>query len=295
MARVHGPVRALWVSARPKTLLLSFSPIVLAWALTPSPLEIDLVVLALLLLCTLFMQMAANLANDYYDVRHGVDRERVGPLRGLQLGRLSSEQVKMAFVVCFALALILGGLLSWLRGGELFILGVGCLLAAYLYTAGPFPLSHWMLGEAVAWVFFGPVAVLGSLWALQGHFSLLDIFLSLLPGLMAALMMGLNNQRDARTDQRAQKRTLSSVWGEGAGRVCNIFFLAMTVVLPFLYREVFDLSSWVILPLIAFFPFVDQWRRLLWGAREKELIGVLEATGKYSLLYHLLLAVGLNL
>ena len=227
-----------------------------------------------------------------------MDDHRIGPLRSLQRGEITPPQLKGFFIGCFACALVLGLYLSWARGVELFALGMACLLVAYGYTGGPFPLSHWMLGEVAAGLFFGPVAVLGTLWAVQGHFALRDVFLSLPPGLIAALMMGLNNQRDARTDAAAAKRTFASVWGEGVGRACNLCCLLMTAILPPLYLklELFHLSPWVLLATWPPFAlFITHWWNLLRGARERELTAILGATGKYGVLYHLGLAIAVKL
>ena len=288
MGRIN--LNALWVSVRPKTLSASLSPIALACALAEWPPHLPS--LSLVVAAALLMQMGVNLANDYYDVQKGVDQDRVGPLRSLQLGEISASDLKVIFVSCFALAFTLGVVLSWFRGIELFILGLICLAVAYCYAGGRWPLSHYMLGEVLAFVFFGPVPVLGTLWALQGSFGVRDVFFSLLPGFISALMMGLNNQRDVHTDRAARKWTWASVGGEGVARVCNLFFLAMTVVLPLLYYKIFDLSLWIFLVLAAFLIFIRQWMSLLNGARGRELTAILEATGKYFVFYHLCLVLG---
>lgn len=293
MERAFITARTFWVSVRPKTLSVSLSPLILATALADWP--VNLWHLLLIACCTLLMQMGTNLANDYYDHQRGVDESRIGPLRSLQLGEITPTQLKQYFILCFTLALAIGLYLSGEIGIEIFCLGVICLLAAYCYTGGPFPLSHWMLGEVMALTFFGPVAVLGTLWILQGAFAVQDFLLSLLPGFIAALMMGLNNQRDAQTDARAKKWTPASVWGEEWGRVCNLFFLTMTVALPLLYINMLNLSLWTLLIYLPFLIFIRSWGHLLRGAKGRKLIPILQASGQYCLLYHLCLAIGINL
>ena len=281
------------LSARPKTLTASLSPVLLAAALAaqwPQPWP-----LALLALCALLLQVAANLVNDYYDVKRGVDQQRIGPTRALQRKQITPHQLKCYFMLCFALALLAGLGLAEIRGAQVFIPGTLCLLGAYCYTGGPWPLSHHMLGEMMAFIFFGPMAVLGSLWVLQGGFYGRDVWLSLLPGFIAALMMGLNNQRDARTDALAGKRTLAVRWGEEFARSGNLVFLSMTLILPPCYVVAFDLSGWILLVYLPFFIFIKSWVRLLEGAREQELIAVLSASGQYFFLYHLCLAIGSKL
>ncbi|MCY4644672.1 MAG: 1,4-dihydroxy-2-naphthoate octaprenyltransferase [Bacteriovoracales bacterium] len=300
MAKTHlGPSKpfalfhSFWVSVRPKTLSASVSPVLLAFALSgPSP---SFALFLPTVLCALFMQMGANLANDYYDRAKGVDRHRLGPMRPVQLGKLSPDRLKAFFLLSFALAFFLGLTLVWVKGLGLLVLGVLCLLAAYLYTGGPYPLSHHMMGEVAAFIFFGPVAILGALWIFQGFFDVHDFFLSLPSGFMAALMMGLNNQRDALSDRRAEKYTPASLWGEEWGRRLNLFFLSWTFLLPFLFCWALGLGPSMFLPLLPFALFMPRWRRLLKGAKERELIPILEASGRYFFLYNLSLALGVVL
>ena len=285
---------SVWISLRPKTLTASLSPLLLAGALVKELHRGHLIDLGLIFLCTILMQSGANLTNDYYDAKRGVDVNRIGQLRAVQLGTLSLLQIKKLFIFCFALAFFIGLFLTWMKGWEVLLLGVLCLLVAWLYTGGPYPLSHWMLGEFSAFIFFGPVAVLGTLWVVQGFFQGSDLFLSFLPGSMAALMMGLNNQRDFKTDRQAGKRTPASLWGESFGRFLNLFFLLLTVVLPFFYFIFFDLSPWVLSVWIPFLLFSSHWTGLVKGAKGRELECILGASGKYFLVYHLFLSFGLR-
>ena len=108
-------------------------------------------------------------------------------------------------------------------------------------------------------------------------------------------MMGLNNQRDAATDARAGKWTLASVWGVEIARICNLFCLVMTVLLPTVYLAIFELSPRIMLVWVPFMAFGAHWLRLLRGASGRQLIPILGATGKYFLCYHLCLAIGVLL
>ena len=51
----------------------------------------------------LLLQIAVNLANDYFDGRRGIDTEhRVGPIRVTQSGLISPASVKSAMILTFA-------------------------------------------------------------------------------------------------------------------------------------------------------------------------------------------------
>jgi 1,4-dihydroxy-2-naphthoate octaprenyltransferase len=71
-------------------------------------------VFAFAMLTALCLQILSNLSNDYGDFKTGVDNpERLGPLRGVQSGKITEHQMKLAIVV-FALSSLFLGLCSYL-------------------------------------------------------------------------------------------------------------------------------------------------------------------------------------
>jgi 1,4-dihydroxy-2-naphthoate polyprenyltransferase len=158
------------------------------------------------------MQMTTNMANDYYDCKSGLDTDsRLGPLRVTAKGLLSPQDIKRAFTATSILSFCIGLILvNW--GGPLILgLGVVSLLAALMYTGGPWPLSYYALGELMAFVFFGPIAVWGSFYLQSRSMSLTPIVLGVLPGLYSVALMGLNNLRDRETDLEGNKMTLANL------------------------------------------------------------------------------------
>jgi len=166
------------------------------------------------LFVALMLQMASNLINDYYDAQSGVDTNRkFGPPRVVSMGLIPAAQVKLLFVILLMTAFILGTFLSMAYSGlGLFLLGITCILFAYLYTGGPWPLSHLGLGEIVAFIFFGPVAVSGTFYALtlSPEFMLNPHVLNagIIAGLFASTIMATNNLRDIKSDASTGKKTL---------------------------------------------------------------------------------------
>ena len=112
------------------------------------------------LLCLVFavlMQCTANLVNDLWDFLKGADQpDRLGPDRAFAKGYITPRAMKAgiaAFTVASCAAGI--GILVWaLRhdmlawgGWELVAVGAACILFAYFYTAGPWPLAYHGLGD----------------------------------------------------------------------------------------------------------------------------------------------------
>ena len=117
----------------------------------------------------LLMQCTANLVNDLWDFLKGADQpDRLGPDRAFAKGYSTLGAMK-AGIAGFTLAACAAGvaLLVWalhagaLRygGWELVAAGVACIVFAWFYTAGPYPLAYHGLGDAAVILFFGLVPV----------------------------------------------------------------------------------------------------------------------------------------
>src|SRR5258708_19902787 len=86
------------------------------------------------------MKVGVNFANDYSDFVRGADTSRrVGPVRAASSGVVAPEQVMWAALVAFGVAGAAGLALSLATDWRLLIVGAVCLLAGWLYTAGPPP------------------------------------------------------------------------------------------------------------------------------------------------------------
>src|SRR5687768_13961193 len=104
--------RALVQAVRPPTLLAGLGPVFIGISLgvhqrellqiTEGPMIFPALAAILLVV---FLQAAANLVNDAKDAEKGVDKgERLGPIRVVQSGLLTMQQVRLAYRILFALA-----------------------------------------------------------------------------------------------------------------------------------------------------------------------------------------------
>ena len=162
------------------------------------------------LLGSVFIQIGANLSNDYSDAHRGADTEdRLGPVRVTAGGLVPPRQVLIATYVTFGLAVLCGVYLIAVAGWQLLLIGVASIIAGVLYTGGPRPYGYEGLGEVFVFLFFGIAAVAGSYFAQVRDFSWESLVLSAPIGLIAAAVLVVNNTRDIDTDRRANKRTLA--------------------------------------------------------------------------------------
>ena len=271
-----GSPRAWLLALRPRTLPASIAPVLLGWGVAAGEGNAPVHLMLSCLLVAVSLQAAANLANDYYDARSGVDRsDRLGPVRATQAGILRARHVFIGFVICLALGSLAGLYAAWHSGWMLLLPGAACLLGAIAYTGGPMPLSRIGLGEAAAFLFFGPVACTGTVIVLTGLPPSSTAWLAgLVPGLHAAALMAVNNLRDWKQDARAAKMTLAVRLGERRARLlvlaCLLLgnlstaFAGAAAGQPLVYIELLLLPlSWPLLRAIMKTPISEELNDLL--------------------------------
>ncbi len=209
-----------WLAAaRPRTLTAGFVPVVVGVALAARRGPIDIAVAAATLLAALAIQVACNLANDYYDFVRGADTgERLGPLRATQAGLLSPHAVLGGFLACIVVAALVGLGLVAHGGWPILAIGIVSLFLAWAYTGGPYPLAYHGLGDIFVLLFFGVVPVCGTYWLQRAQLDVEVVVLSVPIGLLATALLVVNNLRDIPTDRVAGKRTMAVRLGEAGTR-----------------------------------------------------------------------------
>ncbi|MEY5013363.1 MAG: 1,4-dihydroxy-2-naphthoate octaprenyltransferase, partial [Verrucomicrobiota bacterium] len=88
-------------------------------------------------------------------------------------------------------------------------IGIPSLFLAYGYTGGPVPLAYRGLGELFVILFFGFVAVAGTVFIQIGAWPREAWLLGLQIGLLSAVLISINNFRDREEDASTGKRTLA--------------------------------------------------------------------------------------
>lgn len=242
---------AIWFStARPKTLPLALASIIIGSALAYWAGKFDLITTLLAFITTILLQVLSNFANDYGDHVKGSDTaERIGPLRAIQHGAITGEQLKMAVIVLSVLSFISGAALSFYayEGIEdlLVFLGLGVIsiVAAITYTVGKKAYGYLGLGDLFVLIFFGFVAVIGVFY-LQAHSLPLMIFIPAFGcGLLSVAVLNINNLRDINQDRKAGKNTLIVRIGSKNGRIYHAILLALAVV-SYLIFAILNFEHW---------------------------------------------------
>lgn len=247
----------------------------------------------LAMLVALLLQIGVNYANDYSDGIRGTDEVRVGPLRLVGSGVAKPSHVKMAAFTMFGLAMLAGlGLVLASSAWWLLLVGAGAVLAAWGYTGGKNPYGYMGLGDVFVFVFFGPVATLGTTFTQAGQVSLAAVLGSIATGLIAVALLMANNVRDIPTDTEVGKRTLAVRLGDKNARLSYVVMLALSLALMMFLVPA---KPWILLVLLLVpFMLMPSWL-MLQGKQRKSLIPVLQQTGLINLGFSVLFAVAMVL
>lgn len=256
-----------WIgAARPLTLVLAIAPVALgtgAAALLMPTWSYHWARALLCLAVAALLQIAVNYANDYSDGVRGTDAHRSGPSRLVGSGRANPRHVLVVALVFFALAAA-AGLTLVIVTQHWWLLAVGALaiLAGWFYTGGKRPYGYAGLGELVVFVFFGVVAVAGTMFVQVGTVNIEAWLGGAVAGLFAMAVLHVNNLRDLDQDAAAGKRTLAVRIGRLPSRILYtvlmlapfgilVFYVLFYELAPYVYFAVFAAAPAVLIVLTA--------------------------------------------
>ena len=281
-----------WVQgARPRTLPTAVSPVLVGTGAAIGAGAVEPLRAVLALVVAVALVVGVNFANDYSDGIRGTDDDRVGPVRLVGARLAAPEAVRGAAFACFAVAVLAGlALVSLAQQWWLIAVGALCVAGAWSYTGGKRPYGYAGLGEAAVFVFFGPVAVLGTVLTQSRPPNAPAIVGAIGVGALACAVLVANNLRDLAGDAVAGKRTLAVRLGDTDTRRLYVALVG----LPFLLTALAGLRDPLLLLALLALPLaVLPARDVLRGARDRTLVGVLGRTGVLLLAWSLLTAVGL--
>lgn len=289
-----GDLGAWLLAVRAPTLAAAFVPVGVGTAVAYASGGIRPTVALAALFGALLIQLGSNFANDAYDYEKGADgADRLGPPRAAASGLLTPAQLRYGVAVVFAAATVCGVYLAFASSPLILVVGGVSMVAAVAYTGGPFPLAYHGLGDVFVFVFFGMVAVPGTVFVQTLDVPSLALLGGAAVGALSTNILVVNNLRDIPTDQRANKRTLAVRFG----RRFSLWQYATQALLAFGFVGV---MAWLQGSLFVLLPFVTL--PLAWGLfgqlkRRKgaALNSVLKGTAATLMIFGALLSVGLVL
>ncbi|HHP7233647.1 MAG TPA: 1,4-dihydroxy-2-naphthoate octaprenyltransferase [Desulfobacterales bacterium] len=198
---------------------------------------------------------ATNLINDFYDVGSGVDYREVSTARyrphPLLEGRLRANHVFAVAWLLYGLSAVLGLWLAASRGWSLIWIAAIGFFASLAYTAPPLKYKYKGLGEFSVFLMWGPLMVEGAYFVQRQRFSLEAFWVSIPFGVLVALVLLINNLRDAQHDRIKGIVTLPILIGQRNGLRLYTLLVALAY-LSILWMSIFGpLDFWALIVLLT--------------------------------------------
>lgn len=283
--------KAWLLAARPKTLTAAAVPVMTGCSLAYIYGHFQTIPAILCFLFAFLMQIDSNLINDLLDFLKGSDREdRLGPERACAQGWITVKAMKTGIVTVTGLAAIIGLCLLRYGGWELILVGVACIVSAFLYTI----LAYRGWGDLLVLVFFGFVPVGCTYYVMAHDWNTAVTMGSLACGLVIDTLLMVNNFRDRQQDVVSGKRTLVVRFGARTGLILY-FILGLLACWCCFYFVMLGKVYAALLPQLYLFFHILTTVRMARIYQGKELNRILGETSRNMFVFALLLIIGLAL
>ena len=210
------PLSLFMKAGRVKFAPASASPVIAGTALALAMgNKFDPLLFTLALLGIIFIHIASNMFNDYFDHLSGNDwynqnyTDFSGGSRTIQLGMVSPKSVLMTAILCTAIGSLAGIVILYLTK-SLFILTLALagVSGAYFYSARPFKFAYRGFGEILIFFLFGVAPVYGAYFLQSKTIDAAPAITSIMIGLLIFTLLVINEIPDRVADEKAKKKTL---------------------------------------------------------------------------------------
>ena len=251
----------------------------------------------------IFLHVAANTFNDYFDWTSGTDQANndyflpySGGSRSIELGLINEKGLFRVATAALLLSAGIGIYLASVSGVGIYYFGLFGAFSAYFYTAPPLRLAARRgLGELFIGLNFGPVATAGAVYALTGHVTVADFLVGVPIGLLTTAILWINQFPDEAADKASGKINLVVVLGKEQARYgyLALMMAAFGLVTYWAVTDVFPLGALLFLgglPLA-----ISASKVIMKEYAERTLVRANVSTIKLQFVAGALMAVGLLL
>ena len=194
---------------------------------------------ALTLIGVVAFHTAANLLNDCFDFRRGLDALVVPTSGAVVRGWITANQARKAAFVLLAVGVACGLALTMAAGPVVLGLGVIGTIITLGYTRQGLCLKYVGLGDIAIFIAFGALPVFGTYWIQAQEFSFIPLLWSVPLSSFTVAILHANNWRDLSTDPEKDCRTVATMLGErGSAR-----YYAILILGPFLLVSIYAAAA----------------------------------------------------
>jgi len=248
--------KTLFLATRPWSFSMTFSSVTLGTLIAALAGSFNVILYVLTLGGMIAFHAATNLLNDFYDVKHGVDK--VGApttkyrLHPSATGQESPYTIRRWAVIFYLLTLAVAGYLSIQTSPWVAVLVACGIIGSVLYTADPVVLKAKGLGEVTAFFMWGPLVPLGAYLVQTRTFSSSPVIAAIPIGILVALVLLANNIRDTDYDGSMGVKTIAVKMGRKAvtlyGALLFITYLCVPLFILARILPVWSIATFVTLP-----------------------------------------------
>jgi len=247
--------RTAFLSTRPWSFTMTFSSVTMGALLAAIAGRFNPILYVLTLGGMIAFHAATNVLNDFYDVKHGVDREGA-PTTKYRLHPAAFGQVPLGTTLTFSVALYavtiaVGLYLAFATSLAILAVIAAGILGSVFYTADPVDLKARSLGEPTVFVMWGLLIPLGAYMVQTGTFEWVPMLASIPIGIFVALVLLANNIRDVSYDGSVKERTLAVALGAGQAERVYVGLLALAYALVAAGTLVEQLPVWSLLVFLT--------------------------------------------
>jgi 1,4-dihydroxy-2-naphthoate polyprenyltransferase len=244
--------RIWWQLTRPHTLTAAFAPVFLGTMIALTYEEIHFTLFFAMLIASVFIQMATNMFNEYYDFKRGLDTEQSIGIGGtiVRNGVKPKTVLNLAFML-YGISVFIGIYICMETSWMLAVVGGLSMMVGYFYTGGPYPIAYTPFGELFSGVVMGMLLILIAFYIQTGTVTTEAVLLSIPSMLLVAGIMLANNIRDLEGDKEGGRKTLAILVGRSnAITILMLFFIISYgwIIAMILFGH---LTPWVLIIFIS--------------------------------------------
>jgi 1,4-dihydroxy-2-naphthoate octaprenyltransferase len=269
-AHAPQPGIGVWIkTARPVSLTATVSPLLVGTAVAAYHGAFNVWLFLAAFIAGLFLQIAANYFNEYFDWRYGLDSAAsLGASTVIFQGAMSARQVLGGGIASCAIAALLGIVLIATVGPAIIFFGLAGMAIAYFYSAAPFKLAKRGLGDLMVFLAMGFLMTWGAYYVQIHQWSWAAFAASIPVGFLVVAILNMNNIRDYQDDLAVHKQTVVVRFGPVFGKrfhtaLIGGAYLAMTIFALVHLLPLLSLAAWLSFPtawghLRAILPTTDR-------------------------------------
>lgn len=288
--------RIWWQLTRPHTLTAAFAPVFLGTMISLTYTDLHVVLFLAMLIASIFIQMATNMFNEYYDFKRELDTaDSIGIGGAIVRNGVKPKTVLTLAFTLYGISALIGVYICLETSWWLAVVGIIAMMIGYFYTGGPYPIAYTPFGELVSGFVMGMLLILIAFYIQTGIVTLHAILLSVPSMFLVGAIMLANNIRDIEGDTIGGRKTLAILVGRSnAITILAAFFIISYawIIALILFNH---LTPWAFLILLSIAKPIKAVTTFRAYEEPLKVMPAMKETAVTNTLFGLLLGIGLLL